>query len=116
MAPLLAVGEVRAAIAERRDATVAISPIVGGAALKGPAARLMRELGIEVSAAGVARHYADLAATIVIDDVDADLAPDIEASGVACIVTDTIMSDAGRAAALSRVALGLDSPTTGDLR
>ncbi|MFN3215680.1 MAG: 2-phospho-L-lactate transferase [Acidimicrobiales bacterium] len=113
VAPLLAIRELREAVLARRDATVAVSPIVGGAALKGPAAQLMRDLGIEASALGVARHYLDLAATIVIDQVDAALAPAIEALGMACVVTDTIMADTDRAAALSRVVLGAASPSTG---
>lgn len=113
VAPLLAIHDLRTAVEERRDATVAVSPIVGGAALKGPAARLMRDLGIEPSALGVARHYLDLAATIVIDDVDADLAPRIEALGMTCVVTDTIMADVDRATALSRIVVDASSPSTG---
>lgn len=91
--PVLAVRGVRDAIEARREVAVAVSPIIGGKALKGPADRLLRELGHESSALGVARMYVDLVSTMVIDTVDADLAPDIEALGMAVVVTDTIMSD-----------------------
>ncbi|HLK46421.1 MAG TPA: 2-phospho-L-lactate transferase CofD family protein, partial [Acidimicrobiales bacterium] len=104
--PILAVPGIREAVRARRDVTVAVSPIVAGAALKGPAARLLGDLGHEPSALGVARHYADLAGTIVLDDRDASLADDVTALGVRCVVTDTIMSDATRAAALAKAVLG----------
>ena len=60
---------------------MAISPIVGGAALKGPADRMLSELGHEPSVVGVARLYAPVAATLVIDPVDAHLADAVEAAG-----------------------------------
>lgn len=99
--PVLGVPGVREAIADRRGRTVAVSPIVGGQALKGPADRLLRELGHEPTVVGVARWYADVAATLVIDEVDAELAPAVEAEGVRCIVTPTVMSDPATAAALA---------------
>lgn len=104
--PVLAVPGVRDALTARRSDTVAVSPIVGGAALKGPADRLMAELGHEVSVVGVARIYREVAATLVVDEVDAGLAPAVEAEGVRCVVAPTIMSDPDRAAALARVVLG----------
>ena len=70
-----------------------MSGIVGGKALKGPADRMLASLGHESSALGVARIYADLATDFVIDTVDADLAPAIEALGLRIHVTDTIMTD-----------------------
>lgn len=103
--PLLAVPGVRDAVVSRREATVAISPIIAGAALKGPADRLLRELGHESSVVGVARLYRDLAATLVIDTADADLAPAVEAEGMRCVVAPTIMSGPDEAAALGRVVL-----------
>jgi LPPG:FO 2-phospho-L-lactate transferase len=99
--PVLGVPGVRETITERRDHTVAVSPIVGGAALKGPADRLLRELGHEPTVVGVARWYAGVAATLVIDEVDADLADAVEAEGMRCIVTPTVMSDPATAAALA---------------
>lgn len=104
--PLLVVPGVRDAVAVARERTVAVSPIVGGAALKGPADRLLRELGHESSVVGVARWYAELAATLVIDDVDADLADQVEAEGMRCVVAPTVMRDRDAAADLARVCIG----------
>ena len=105
IAPILALPGVREAVAERRDDTVAVSPIVAGAALKGPAARLLAELGHEVSVVGVARLYADVAATLVVDEADAALAPAVEAIGMRCTVAPAIMRGLPEAAALAAVAL-----------
>jgi LPPG:FO 2-phospho-L-lactate transferase len=94
--PILAVPGVRAAIATARDRgtpVVAVSGIVGGKALKGPADRMLASLGHEASALGVARLYADLATDFVLDNVDADLASAVSGLGVRAHVTDTIMSD-----------------------
>ena len=99
--PLLAVAGVRDALEARRERTVAVSPIVAGAALKGPADRMLRELGHEPSVVGVARLYAPLAGALVVDRADADEAGAVEAEGIACVVTDTIMRDVDHAAALA---------------
>ena len=99
--PLLAVPGVRDALAARRDRTVAVSPIVAGEALKGPADRMLRELGHEATVVGIARLYTGLAGVLVIDEADADQAPAVEAEGIRCVVTDTIMRDVGRSAALA---------------
>ena len=104
--PLLAVPGIADAVRARRADTVAVSPIVAGAALKGPADRLMRELGHEASVVGVARLYSDLAATLVVDTADAALALGVEAEGMRCVVTDTIMRTPEVAADLARVVLG----------
>jgi len=103
--PLLAVPGIREALTARRSHTVAISPIVDGAALKGPADRMLRELGHEPSVAGVANLYADIAASLVIDEADAAREPSVTASGIGCIVAPTIMSDADKAADLARLVL-----------
>jgi LPPG:FO 2-phospho-L-lactate transferase len=103
--PVLAVPGVRNAVRQRRESVVAVSPIVGGKALKGPADRMLRELGHEPSVVGVARLYAPLAGTLVIDEADRALADDVEAAGLRCVVTDTIMRDRAAAAALSTVVL-----------
>jgi LPPG:FO 2-phospho-L-lactate transferase len=105
--PILAVPGVRAAVAERRDDVVAVSPIIAGAALKGPADRLLRELGHESSVVGVARLYAPLAATLVIDQADEALVSAVEAEGVRCVVAPTIMSTVEAAAALARLVLAV---------
>ncbi len=103
--PLLAVPGVRDAVVSARARTVAVSPIVGGAALKGPADRMLRELGHESSVVGVARLYAPLAATLLVDEADADSVDAVEAEGIRCVVTATIMSQPGVGAALARTAL-----------
>lgn len=103
--PILALGPVAAALAARRASVVAVSPIVAGAALKGPADRLLAELGEEASALGVARRLAPYAGTLVVDRADAALSGPIEALGVRCVVTDTIMASPEVAAELCRVAL-----------
>ncbi len=110
--PVLAVPGVRQAVVERRADVVAVSPIVAGAALKGPADRMLGELGHESSVVGVARLYAEVAATLVIDTADADLADAVEAEGVRCVVADTIMSNPDASAALARTVLGArDAPS-----
>ena len=99
--PILAIPGVREAVEIRRLRNVAVSPIVGGTALKGPADRMLRELGGESSVVGVARLYRDLAATLVIDEVDAALAPAVEQAGMNAVVMPTIMSEPGVAASLA---------------
>lgn len=89
---LLAVPGVRDTIAARSGGRVAVSPIVGGAAIKGPAAAMLQSQGHEVSALGIARLYQGLIDTLVIDTADAGLAGAIEALGIAVRVTNTIMS------------------------
>lgn len=100
--PILAVPGIRDALVRRRDRVVGVSPIVGGAPVRGPADRLMGPLGIEVSCVGVAQAYRDFCAALVIDAKDAHLAPDVEALGVRAVVADTVMRDARVAAALAR--------------
>lgn len=100
--PVLAVPGVRQAILDARDRTVAVSPIVGGVALKGPADRLLRELGHEASVTSIARWYAPLAAALVIDDVDAALAPEVLDAGITPVVTQTVMRDPATSAALAQ--------------
>ena len=100
--PVLAVPGVRDAVAARRADVVAVSPIVAGAALKGPADRLLTELGHESSVVGVARFYAEVAATLVIDSADAELAEAVEAEGLRAVVAPTIMASPEAAAALGR--------------
>ena len=92
IAPIRALAGVDAVLSARRDSVVAISPIVGGAALKGPADRMMEELGHEASVVGVARLYAEIAATLVIDPVDAHLTSAIEATGMHVVVTPSVMT------------------------
>jgi LPPG:FO 2-phospho-L-lactate transferase len=94
--PILAVRGVRDLLAAaRRGGTpvVAVSPIVGGKALKGPADRMLRSLGHEVSALGVARLYVGLADGFIVDAQDSALAPAVEGLGLRTMVTDTVMTD-----------------------
>ncbi len=105
IAPVLAVPGVRAAVENRRQNTVAVSPIVAGAAIRGPADRLLVELGHESSVVGVARLYAPLASTLVVDEADARLADAVEAEGMRCVVAPTVMHGATEAEALARVCL-----------
>jgi len=107
LGPILAVPGIREALARRRDRVVGVSGIVGGAPLAGMADKLMPAAGVEVTAAGAADCYRGLLAAWVIDDVDRSLAPRIEATGVRVGVTDTIMTDDGKAEALARSAIGL---------
>ena len=107
--PILAVPGMRARLAAARAGgarTAAVSPIVGGRALKGPADRMLASLGHEASALGVARLYADFVEVFVLDAVDAALAPDIEALGLRALVTDTVMSDDASRAQLAAEVLG----------
>jgi LPPG:FO 2-phospho-L-lactate transferase len=103
--PILSVPGVRAALARRRESVVAVSPIVAGVALKGPAARMMEELGLEVSVVGVARLYAEVAATLVVDEADAHLAAEVEEAGMRCVVSRTVMDSAIASENLARVVL-----------
>ena len=100
--PVLAVPGLREIVEARRDQNVAVSPIIGGAALKGPADRMLRELGEESSVVGVARRYRDLASTLVIDETDRDLADAVADAGMQPVVLPTIMKEPGVAAALAR--------------
>jgi LPPG:FO 2-phospho-L-lactate transferase len=91
--PILAVPGVRAAVAARRVDAVAVSPIVGGRALRGPLAEMLSGLGHEPSALGVARLYAELVSTFVLDPADAGLVVAIEALGLRAVVVPTVMVD-----------------------
>lgn len=104
--PVLAVPGVRAALEARRADTIAVSPIVAGSALKGPADRLLEELGHEATVVGVARLYAPLAEALVIDHADAALADAVAAEGMRPIVAESIMRTPEIAAALGRTVLG----------
>jgi LPPG:FO 2-phospho-L-lactate transferase len=105
--PILAVPGIRDALAARRPDVVGISGIVGGAPLAGMADKLMPVAGVEVTAAGAAACYEGLLRAWVIDEADAALASRVEATGVRCGVTDTIMVDDATAEALARFALSL---------
>ncbi len=109
--PVLAVPGIARAVAARRRSVVAVSPIVAGRALKGPADRMLSELGSEASVAGVARLWSDIASTLVIDEADAALGPQVEQAGMACAVTGTVMSGPDESARLAEVVLTAASGT-----
>ena len=96
--PLVSIGPIRAlggideCLAGRRESVVAVSPIIAGAALKGPADRMLQELGHESSVVGVARLYAPVCGTLVIDTADAESVAAVEATGMRCVVAPTVMS------------------------
>jgi len=100
--PLLAIEGIEDAIKARRAHTVAISPIIAGKALKGPADRLMAELGLEASVEGIADVYAPLAATLIVDTADQHRVNAVQERGMHCVATDTIMKTADVAAQLTR--------------
>ena len=103
--PILAVPGIVGLLERSRSPKVAVSPIVGGAALKGPAADMLRSLGHEVSPVGVAALYNGLISGIVIDRVDASLAPRIEEMGMEVEISDTVMSEDSDRRALAEVVL-----------
>lgn len=109
--PLVSIGPIRAlpgiddVLAARRSSVVAVSPIVGGAALKGPAADMMRDAGVRPDVVGVAELYRSISESLVIDPLDAGLSDDVEATGMRAVITPSIMSDPAVAAELARVTL-----------
>jgi LPPG:FO 2-phospho-L-lactate transferase len=94
--PILAVPGVRTALEETRATRVAVSPIIAGQVVKGPAAKMLASLGYEVSALGVARIYAGLVDLFVLDNLDRDLVPAVERLGMRTLVTDTMMTSMER--------------------
>jgi LPPG:FO 2-phospho-L-lactate transferase len=107
IAPMLALGEIRDWLERRTFPVVAVSPIIGGDAVKGPAAKMMRELGLAASASAVAEHYGALVDGWVIDRRDENLAPVIEALGREVAVAETLMSDRTRSLELARTVVAL---------
>ncbi len=93
IAPMLAITVLRDALASRRVPCVAVSPIIGGDAVKGPLAKILRERGESPSPMAVARAYEGLIDGLVIDHADAALAPQLEGMGIAACITDTLMRD-----------------------
>jgi LPPG:FO 2-phospho-L-lactate transferase len=99
--PILAVPGIRDALTNSKATRAAISPIIAGQVVKGPAAKMLETLGHEVSAVGVARIYQGLIDVMVIDELDRALAPQVEALGMRCVVTDTMMTSIERKAELA---------------
>ncbi|CAN5799766.1 2-phospho-L-lactate transferase [soil metagenome] len=112
--PILAVPGMRDRISASPAPVVAVSPIIGGQAVKGPAAQMLASLGHEVSAAGVAGYYRDLLDIIIIDDVDRDLSREIEKLGIQAAITNTLMKsdEDRRGLAAFTIQAGLQQRTT----
>jgi LPPG:FO 2-phospho-L-lactate transferase len=104
--PILAVPAIRAAVEARRAPLVAVSPILGGEAVKGPAAKMMRELGMTPSSAAIAAHYGALLDGLVIDAADAAEAATIEAAGCRTLAVPTLMRGAADERQLADAVLG----------
>lgn len=105
IAPVVGVPGVTEALRTSQATRVAISPIVGGKALKGPAANMLSELGHRVDAAGVASLWSPIIDMMLIDDHDSAIAADVAGSGVVPYVTDTVMADPDRRRAVASAAL-----------
>lgn len=110
--PILAVPGIREALRVRREDVVAVSPIVDGKSLKGPSDRMLAQLGYEVSARAVARMYADVAGTFVIDGVDRGQATEIESLGMRAAILPTVMKTRGQKIRLARALLDLSPRKT----
>ncbi len=103
--PILAVPGIREALKETRAIVAAISPVVGGASLKGPTDRMLTQLGLEVSAAQVARLYHDFLDIYIIDEKDSEAKEEIEGLGISVTITQTVMSGPEEKLALARAVL-----------
>ena len=100
--PILALPWISAALRATTASIVAVSPIVAGAPVSGPAGALMAAIGLPVSPIGVARHYQEWLDVMVIDRQDVSLSPEIDALGIECVVADTLMTDRAKEIALGR--------------
>jgi LPPG:FO 2-phospho-L-lactate transferase len=105
--PLISIAPITALLgrAMRRERTVAVSPIVGGRALKGPTVEMLLAMGKEATPVQIAREYRGLASGYILDDLDRELAPRVEELGYRVLVTDTVMRDAGEARRLASTIL-----------
>jgi LPPG:FO 2-phospho-L-lactate transferase len=105
ISPILSLRGVRQAIANRSVPVIAVSPLIGGAAVKGPAAKIMHELGATPSTAEIARFYIGLIDGLVIDERDDNLRAEIAAMGLRVCVTDTFMNDVAAQTRLARTTI-----------
>lgn len=111
--PILALSDVRERIRQASVPRVGVSPIIGGAALRGPAAEMLRSLGHEASALGVAKILRDVLDGFVVDAQDAALVPAVEETGLRCVALPSVMSDADSKERLARGVLGFASSMGG---
>lgn len=105
IAPILAIPSLRAALRSAHAPRIAISPIIAGQALRGPAARLLHELGFEASASGVAAYYGPLLDGFLVDEADAALVPALASAGLAVRTAPAVMRDVAARRRLARCAL-----------
>lgn len=105
--PMLAIPGLRRALARAREKVVAVSPIIGGRPVRGPAAKYMKAVGLEVSPAGVAGYYRDVASSLVISRQDWKSTPAIERFGMKAVQADIMMADARGEARLARHLAGM---------
>jgi LPPG:FO 2-phospho-L-lactate transferase len=105
LGPILQLKGLRDALRRVKSRVAAISPIVGGKTIKGPADKMLRGMGLEVSPLGVARLYRDIVGLFILDNADQDYIDPIERLGMRAIATDTVMTTPERAAALAKVVL-----------
>ncbi|QMU59227.1 MAG: 2-phospho-L-lactate transferase [Boseongicola sp.] len=103
--PILQIPGLREALQNARAPIVAVSPIIGGQAIKGPAAKMMMELGKDVSVLGIARHYSGLIDGLLIDEADETLATEIEDLGITVRIAKTLMTDVESKAGLAEETL-----------
>ncbi len=106
--PILAVGEIRAALERRRAPCIAVSPLVGGRAIKGPADRMLQRLAGGTDPGRVATCYPGVVDALVFDESEADAAPGVELQGVRPVAAPTLMHDVAAAAALAEAVLAVD--------
>ena len=102
---VLAVRGIRSALRKTKARIVGISPIVGGKTIKGPADKMMKSLGVEPTAFGVATYYRDFLNTLIIDTVDRKLSPRVESLGIKAVVVPTLMKTMSDEVRLARVAM-----------
>lgn len=112
--PILNVPGLREMLRDNKAPIIAISPIIGGEAVKGPAAKMMAELGLEVSALEVARHYQDFIDVLIIDETDSSLVADIARLGIEVIVAQTVMNSLQDRIDLANVTVGLANRLMGE--
>ncbi len=103
--PILAIPAIRRAIRSAAAPVIAVSPIVGNTAIKGPTAKIMTELGLEVSAMSVARHYHELLDGFIVDTTDHNMAEQVKSLGLEVTICDTIMRSLDDKVRLAQVAL-----------
>ena len=103
--PILAVPGIREVLRERREAVLAVCPLVGGKSLKGPSDKMMRQMGLQSSALGVAKLYRDFCGTIMIDSADARQKKGIEALGMNVVAASTVMRTLGDKVRMARAVL-----------